>query len=228
MTLALDHIHLGNCIPLMQTLPSSCIDLILTDPPYLVSYKSRDGRSIMGDNTADWLEPAFKEAYRILKPHHLMISFYGWNHIDHFMTAWRKAGFRVMGHFVFAKHYASRTGLLEARHECAYLLAKGNPHQPKFILPDVLPWGKYTGNRLHPTQKPVELMRQLVRSYSDIGDIVLDPFAGSGTTLLAAQQLKRSWLGMELDTNYHQIAGKRLNHLIQTLSEQGETSCRPC
>lgn len=207
----LNQIHLGDCIQHMAHLPENSVNLIVTDPPYLVNYRSRDGRKIIGDVTAEWLEPAFEKMYQLLKPNSFAISFYGWGHVDKFMTAWRKAGFRVVGHFVFAKHYASRTGYAEYRHECAYLLAKGNPAPPEFILPDVLPWGKYTGNRLHPTQKPLEILRPLIRSYSKIGDVVLDPFAGSGSTLLAAQQLKRSWIGCEIDPSYHHTAYQRLH-----------------
>lgn len=206
----LNQIHLGDCTHVMQAIPSNSVDLIVTDPPYLVNYRDRTGRTIAGDIKHDWLEPAFAEMYRVLRPHSFAISFYGWNHVDKFMTAWRKAGFRIVGHFVFAKHYASRKGFTEARHECAYLLAKGNPRTPPHALPDVLPWGKYTGNKLHPTQKPVEILRALIKAYSNIGDVVLDPFAGSGSTLLSAQQLRRSWIGIEMDATYHQSAVNRL------------------
>jgi site-specific DNA-methyltransferase (adenine-specific) len=194
----------------MRLLPERSIDLIVTDPPYLVGYRDRTGRSIAGDQSGDWLTPAFTEMHRVFRPDSFAISFYGWNHADQFITAWRKAGFQMVGHFVFAKHYASRRGFTEARHECAYLLTKGHPTTPRHVLPDVMPWGKYTANRLHPTQKPLDILRPLIKSYSDIGDIVLDPFAGSGSTLLAAQQLYRSWIGIEVDTKYHVVAQKRL------------------
>lgn len=175
-----------------------------------MNYRDRTGRGIANDSNSDWLEPAFREMQRILRPDRFIISFYGWNHADKFITAWRKAGLRIVGHFVFAKHYASRKGFTEARHECAYLLAKGNPRTPDHALPDVMPWGKYTGNRLHPTQKPLEILRPLIKSYSQVGDVVLDPFAGSGSTLLAAQQLRRSWIGIEMDASYHSNASNRL------------------
>lgn len=206
----LNHLHLGDCTQIMRLIPDSSVDLIVTDPPYLVNYRSRDGRTIAGDVNGDWLKPACAEMFRVLRHNRFVISFYGWNHADKFITAWRAAGFRIVGHFVFAKHYASRRGFTEARHECAYLLAKGNPQTPAHALPDVMPWGKYTGNRLHPTQKPLEILRPLIKSFSDIGDVVLDPFAGSGSTLLAARQLHRSWIGIEMDATYHRHAANRL------------------
>jgi adenine-specific DNA-methyltransferase len=210
MLQTLNHLHLGDCTTIMQMLPANSVDLIVTDPPYLVNYRDRTGRTIAGDINGDWLKPACAEMYRVLRHNRFAVSFYGWNHADKFITAWRAAGFRIVGHFVFAKHYASRKGYTEARHECAYLLAKGNPFTPEHPLPDVMPWGKYTGNRLHPTQKPLEILRPLIKSYSDIGDVILDPFAGSGSTLLAAHQLHRSWIGIEMDATYHRAATNRL------------------
>lgn len=62
----------------------------------------------------------------------------------------------------------------------------------------------------HPSQKPLELIRQLVACASDSGDLVLDPFLGSGTTAVAAQSLGRRWLGIELDPAYVEIARQRL------------------
>ncbi len=206
----LNHIHPGDCIPFMQQLPENSIDLIVTDPPYLVNYTDRTGRKIANDINHDWLEPAFTAMYRALRRDSFAISTYGYSHTDKFLHAYQRAGFRIVGHFVFVKHYASRTGYTEARHECAYLLAKGYPKTPNISLPDVMPWGKYTGNRLHPTQKPLEILKPLIKAYSDIGDVVLDPFAGSGSTLLAAEQLRRSWIGCEMDQTYHRNAINRL------------------
>lgn len=54
-----------------------------------------------------------------------MVSFYGWNRIDRFMAAWKRAGFSVVGHLVFTKNYTSKSAYVAYRHECAYILAKG-------------------------------------------------------------------------------------------------------
>jgi adenine-specific DNA-methyltransferase len=209
----LNQIHLGDCTQVMQNIAPNSVDLIVTDPPYLVNYRDRSGRSIANDIQSDWLEPSFKEMHRVLRDNSFAISFYGYTQTDKFMQAFKKAGFQVIGHFVFAKHYASRKGFTEARHECAYLLAKGNPRKPRNVLPDVMPWGKYTGNKFHPTQKPLEVLRALIKSYSEIGDVVLDPFAGSGSTALAAHQLRRSWIGIEMDATYHSNAVNRLTSI---------------
>jgi site-specific DNA-methyltransferase (adenine-specific) len=58
----------GGCVETMQQIPADSVDFILTDPPYLVNYRDRSGRSIQNDSNADWLKPAMREAYRVLKP----------------------------------------------------------------------------------------------------------------------------------------------------------------
>ncbi|EPD1960294.1 DNA methyltransferase [Escherichia coli] len=144
----------GDCVRVMATFPGNAVDFILTDPPYLVGFRDRQGRTIAGDKTDEWLQPACNEMYRVLKKDALMVSFYGWNRVDRFMAAWKNAGFSVVGHLVFTKTYTSKAAYVGYRHECAYILAKGRPALPQKPLPDVLGW-KYSGNRHHPTEKPV-------------------------------------------------------------------------
>jgi site-specific DNA-methyltransferase (adenine-specific) len=70
---------------------------------------------------------------------------------------------------VWPKRYASARRFLGYCHEQAYLLAKGNPPLPTDIIPDVLEW-RYTGNRLHPTQKPVPSLKPVIEAFTDLGD----------------------------------------------------------
>jgi len=129
--------------------------------------------------------------------------------VDLFVEAWKAAGFRIVGHLVFRKRYASSARFLRYEHEQAYLLAKGDPDLPARPVPDVLDF-PYTGNRLHPTQKPIEALAPLIEAFTKPGDLVLDPFSGSGSTLVAAQQLGRDWTGIELDNGHYHTASKRL------------------
>ena len=103
----------GDCIQVMRELPARSVDFILTDPPYLVNYCDRGGRSIQNDGNADWLRPAFLQAYRVLRPNSFMVAFYSWTKVDKFMDAWRGAGFRAVGHLVFRKSYASKARFLK-------------------------------------------------------------------------------------------------------------------
>ncbi|WP_408698300.1 DNA methyltransferase, partial [Acinetobacter baumannii] len=96
--------------------------------PYLVGFRDRQGRTIAGDKTDEWLQPACHEMYRVLKKDALMVSFYGWNRVDRFMAAWKAAGFYAVGQLVFTKNYASnrrnaraRRGFVDYCHEGAYV-----------------------------------------------------------------------------------------------------------
>lgn len=199
----------GNCTEILKTLPSASADLVLTDPPYFVRYRDRDGRTIANDTDPASVLGAFDDVYRILKPNRFCVCFYGWSKVNAFFDAWTRAGFKPVGHIVWRKNYASNTGFLKAHHEQAYVLVKGNPAKPESPLEDVQPW-EYSGNRIHPTEKAVSILQPLVRSFSQPGDVVLDPFAGSGSSLVAAALAGRSYLGIELETKYCDLARRRL------------------
>ncbi len=132
-----------------------------------------------------------------------MVSFYAWNRIDKFLAAWRRAGFYIVGHMVFRKRYTSKSRFLRYQHEQAYLLAKGRPALPENPIGDVIDM-PYSGNAIHPTQKPVAALLPLIEAFSRPGSVVLDPFCGSGSTLVAAKQLNRRYLGMRWTRNITQ------------------------
>ena len=202
-------IQLGDCCKLMQHVASESVDFILTDPPYLVNYQDRAGRGLAGDKHGDWLKPAFAQMHRILKRDALCVSFYGWSKTDEFYAAWKAAGFRVVGHITFPKRYTSSTRLMRYQHENAYLLAKGDPRPPAHVIGDVVDW-TYSGNKLHPTQKPLSVLTPLIESFCPRGGLVMDPFCGSASTLVAARASGRDYLGMELEDHMHQIATRRM------------------
>ncbi len=205
---------LADCIQAMAAIAPGTVDFVLTDPPYLVDYRGRDGRTVTNDSNSDWLRPAFAEIHRILKPASFCVSFYAWNRVDLFMAAWRKAGFRPVGHVIFRKRYASSIRFLRYEHEMAYLLAKGDVTPPETPIPDVIEF-RYTGNKLHPTQKPVTSLTPLIKAFCPPSGIVLDPFAGSGSTLVAAKQLGRRYIGIEIDEQHHRTAQQRLDETTQ-------------
>lgn len=199
----------GDCVKVMRQFHSGSVDFVLTDPPYLAHYRSRDGRTVANDNNAAWLKPTFAGIFRVLCRDSFCVSFYGWHQADKFIAAWREAGFRLAGHLTFPKQYASTERFLQYRHENAYLLAKGSPAQPAQRIPDVLEW-KYSGNKLHPTQKPLCVLTPLIQCFSRPGDLVLDPFCGSGSTLLAAKLQGRRFIGIEIDLAHSNAARDRL------------------
>jgi DNA modification methylase len=192
----------GDCIGVMREMPTNSVDFILTDPPYLVNYRDRSGRTIQNDVDESWLKPAMAEAYRVLKQDRVAVMFYGWTKVDSFFEAWRSAGFQPVGHIVFRKSYSSKSRFLRYQHE---------------QLGDVMDM-PYSGNKLHPTQKPIPALAQLIRSFSLPGESVLDPFAGSGSTCAAALLTGRKYIGMEMDDLYFQHASERLQRVHQRVA----------
>jgi DNA modification methylase len=164
-----------------------------------------------------------QEACRVLKHDRVAIMFYGWTRVDAFFEAWRNAGFQPVGHIVFRKTYSSKSRFLKYQHEQAYLLAKGRPPLPKRPLADVIDM-PYSGNKLHPTQKPVAALASLIRSFSLPGELVLDPFAGSGSSCAAALLTGRRFLGMELDEAYHAHATARLARVRERVAARKRPS----
>ena len=199
----------GDCKEVLRSLPNESVDFVLTDPPYFVRYKDRSGRSIANDDHPESVLGAFSDLYRVLKPNSFCVSFYGWNSVAAFFEAWKRAGFTAVGHIVWHKSYSSRRGFLNARHEQAYVLVKGYPAKPAQPLDDVRPW-EYSGNVAHPTEKAVSVLQPLIHSFSRPGDFVLDPFSGSGSTLVAAALSGRRYMGIDLEAKYVELARRRL------------------
>lgn len=166
-------------------------DLLLTDPPYNVAYEggTEDKLTIKNDSMSDaafaaFLKSAFAASNEVMKPG---AAFYIW-HADsegyNFRTACRE---------------------VEWKHEpCLYGWKDGAPHNwySDRKQTTVIDFDRPTRNGEHPTMKPVGLFAYLMKNSSAKNDIVLDAFAGSGTTIIAAEQLERRARCMELDAHY--------------------------
>jgi len=81
---------------------------------------------------------------------------------------------------------------------------------------------QYTGNRLHPTQKPVECLTPIVKAFCKPGDVVLDPFCGSGSSLVAARDAGCAYLGIELDASHHRTANERLGLRVHAQIDEND------
>lgn len=212
----------GDATQKLKTLEDGSVDLIVTDPPYLVNYRDRMGRKVANDSNAEAVLPAFAEMYRVLKDNSLCICFAGWTALDGFTSAWAEAGFRIVGHIVWTKEYASNKGQTAYHHESAYVLAKGWPDKPVTPFADVQEW-VYSGNKLHPTEKSVENIGAVIRAFSKRGDVVLDPFLGSGTTAVAAALNGRGFVGIELEQKYCALAERRVAGVKRYQAVQSQT-----
>lgn len=207
----------GDAARVLADLPEGTIDLIVTDPPYLVNYRDRNGRSLQNDDNPDGVLPVFEPMSRAMKADSYAVCFAGWSALPLFAAAWEEVGLKIVSQIVWAKTYASRTGYTQYKHETAYVLAKGNPAKPIHPVPSVMDW-VYSGNKRHPTEKAVEVIAPLVRCFSKPGDLVCDPFSGSGSTSVAAALNGRDYLGIDIDPKHCETARIRLTGVKRFLS----------
>ena len=192
-------------------------DCMVTDPPYNVDYQGTAGK-IANDRMRDgaflaFLSAAFAAADSILRKG---AAFYIWHssiESFNFHAACRSVGWKVRETLGWVKP-SLVLGRLDYhyRHEpCLYGWKDGAPHSwySDRRQTTVLDFVKPVSSPDHPTMKPVALFQYLIANSTKPGDIVLDPFAGSGTTLLACERLGRTAICIELDPRYCDVIRRR-------------------
>lgn len=182
----------SDCLKILKELLDNSVDLCLTDPPYGLNTKMNGGTWGIKYNHSDmkeWdyvLSPEYiKEIIRVSKNQII----WGGNNYQlppsRCWLAWIKPNLPTLSDFELAWTSFDKV--------CKKF--KGN---------------RVSFEKLHPTQKPIELMKWCLLNYSKENDLILDPFLGSGTTAVAAQNLHRRFIGIELDPKYCEIARQRL------------------
>ena len=195
-------------------------DLLLTDPPYNVNYEgaTKDKLTIQNDNMSEenfiqFLTDSFSNIKEFLKPG---ASFYIW-HADSQGYEFRKTVKENLGKvrqcLIWNKNQIvmGRQDYQWKHEPCLYGWADGASHYftKDRSLATVIDCEKPKRNDMHPTMKPIKLMAQLVENSTKPGAIVLDTFGGSGSTLIACEQLNRSCYCMELDPKYCDVILQR-------------------
>jgi DNA modification methylase len=217
----------GDCRQYLPTLGP--VDLVLTDPPYGVGYvTARRSRNdplvapIAGDESLNTLRDAMPLLDRLLKPDRHSYTFASplriGETVDVIADYWQ-----VKNAIVWDKGDAGTVGDLEAgfgvNWESIIYAMKGrrplNGKRPRCIYR--YEWSS-TRDPVHPTVKPVGVLTWLMAKSTDEGEVVLDPFMGSGTTLRAAKDLGRRAIGIELEERYCEIAAKRLQQSVMVLT----------
>ncbi len=193
-------------------------DLWLTDPPYNVAYSNSLGQTIENDNMDDgafrkFLNDSFIQAVEVLNPGASYYIFHADTEGYNFRGACRDVGLKVRECLIWVKN-ALVLGRCDYhfRHEpCLYGWKDGAAHSwySDRCQTTVLEFHKPTKNIGHPTAKPVELLVYLIKNSSQRGEIVLDTFGGSGSTLIACEQTGRVCRMMELDPKYCDVIRRR-------------------
>jgi site-specific DNA-methyltransferase (adenine-specific) len=228
-----DTILEGDCLDWLRKMPNGCIDMLLTDPPYGMDFKSnkqncdtRNGGSVKKDRAqyfdrikndeilpTEWL----REAFRVLKEDTAAFIFCHWTKWGELEKAAREAGFDVKNMIVMNKSnhgMGDLTGSFAPKHELLMYCTKGRKvlDFSQGRLKDV--WDvkvKYSGaKRLHPNEKPMDWLLPAIKVGSKAGDIVLDPFAGSGSTAIACMMDNRRFVCIEDDAQHYKTATERV------------------
>lgn len=205
------------------------VDLVLTDPPYCVSRDYQLGFSNMGRsgmnygewdynfNQTEWL----LRIIPLIKAGGSIIIFNDWKNFSYLVEVLDANGFFIKDLIRWEKTNPMPRNV-NSRYvgdcEMAIWATKGNKGWT-FNKPAEMPYLKPVyrtgvvlgkGKRIHPTQKSLELFTQILLTHSNEGDLVFDPFCGSGTTALACQITNRNFIGSEIDKNYYDKAIQRL------------------
>ena len=196
------------------------VDLIVTDPPYLIQYQSNHRKAspkfsyIQNDNNLNFISNYFALCHDILKYNSSIYIFSGWQNIDLFKQEFEKH-FKLKNILIWVKNNTGMgdlRGSYAPKYEMILYGHKGRDLLRGYRYPDVLHYDRISGNKLlHPTEKPIDLLKLFISNSSDEDDIVFDGCAGTGSTLLAAKELNRNYIGVEIDTHYYNIAKERLN-----------------
>ncbi|MCK5176660.1 MAG: site-specific DNA-methyltransferase [Candidatus Aenigmarchaeota archaeon] len=212
----------GDCLEVLKKLPDGCVDLVLTDPPYGINFipqrkesKIRLGDTaiindeIQGEDWVKWFMPICKECFRVLKNGGVAYFFSGFN--PYYYYCLMNCGFEIKANLIWVKNNFGLGYHFRRQYEQVLVGFKGNVPIPKKAMSDVIFEKKVRGIALlHSCQKPERLIRLLIKQYSKEGDIVIDPFVGSGTTAITCKQLGRKCIGIELDKKYYNTIVNRL------------------
>jgi len=217
---------IGNCFELLQELKDDSIDLIVTDPPYGINYHTgyRNDKNhlftkvIANDDNLDFLPELIQQLYRVLKMDSAMYMFCNQDNIDIFKINIEKK-FNIKNIIVWVKNNWT-AGDLEAQLGKQYeFIILANKGRKKFCndyrFTDVWNFDRVSGNdQIHQNQKPVNLLKQCIEISSYAGDIILDPFMGSGSTLETCKILNRNFIGFEIDpqweTKYKNLLSQKI------------------
>lgn len=244
--LQIDHIYLMDCREGMKLLPGGSVDLIVTDPPFGISFRARrinynrsQERVLRGYNeipkeqyyefTLCWM----KEACRVLKESGSMYVFSGWNNLRDILNALHEVKLETVNHIIWKYQFGvyTKRRFVTSHYHCLYVCK--NDKLRRFFLESrfrndertsegnkaryqdmedvwVIPREYWNGDIKTPTKLPYALLEKILQYSSQPGDVVLDPFLGSGQVAVVAKQLKRRYIGFEIEPEIYHFALRRL------------------
>lgn len=222
----------GETLEEMSKLDAASVELILVDPPY-GTIKGRDKGTHL--KNVDWdvvidTDEMFKQWTRILKPGGRLVVF-GNNAYTQLIRQHSTTALKyTYPMYWYKNHFGSPLNAKRAplsyvedisvfnrvatRKDDERIATRFNVVGGKKHVPNILKFNKDVPS-LHPTQKPVELMKYLIEVFSNVGDTVLDNTMGSGSTGVGAVKAGRDFIGIELDDAFYEIATNRINEVLE-------------
>jgi site-specific DNA-methyltransferase (adenine-specific) len=214
----------GNAVEILKTIQSETIDLIVTDPPYkIITGGDSNGKNstrpkgiLSGNRKLMKFIPKFSEwlpeCYRVLKNGTHAYFMINSTNLTEMLVEVEKAGFKIHNILIWKKNNCTPSQFYMKNCEYIIFCRKGKAKYINNIggSKTVHDFNNIIGNKVHPTEKPVELMSVYVENSSNENDIVLDPFMGAGSTGVACLKLNRKFIGIEIEINYFDIAKNRL------------------
>jgi len=217
----LDRLIVGDCLDILPLIPDNTIDMAFFDPPYGISYLTNyrtlpheSNVPIINDDESIWdiLPFVAEQLWRIAKPHSTCFVFTRWDQWDKLLVAMRPWGPKNMIVWDKMNHTAGDLrGNFGYRHELIYFGVKGRPLIRGKRLPNIWYVPRISGSALrHPTEKPPALAAMAIETFTIEGDVIIDPFIGTGATAIAAKELGRRHIGIDIEGGYIEIANQRL------------------
>lgn len=235
----INKIYNNDWLDVVSQIEDKSVDLVFIDPPYEISrpsgyvnnaehqtdYIKKYGKHIIDfgewDKGFDGLELAVKESYRILRDGGTFICFYDLWEITKLKNYMEKAKFKQLRFIEWIKTNPvpinSKLNYLTNTREIALSGVKKN--KPTFNSEydnGIYSYPIYhSKDRFHPTQKHLELYKDIIKKHSNEGDLVVDFFAGSCTTAVASIETNRDYICVELDKKYYELSVKRIDELLK-------------
>ena len=217
----IEDLYKNDCLEILKNIKNESIDLIVTDPPYVIGYeKGRDdvlydNQKIENELNIKWISPVIKELYRILKTNSGGYLFSSFKSVDLFKKELEKY-FKIENILIWKKNNFSfpNKNKFNYIYEIIYFISKGDIKINYKSDHDVLEFRKVQ-KLSHVTEKPIYLLEYLIGSLGRPGDVVIDPFMGSGSTGVSAKRLNRGFIGIEINDHYFEIAEKRIKNNFQ-------------
>lgn len=219
----------GDCLELIAKIPDNSIDLIVTDPPYkTITGGDSDGKNstrpkgmLSGNRKLFTYQNNIKptqwipELFRVLKEGSHCYIFTNHLNMKDMLIESEKAGFKLHNILVWEKNNCTPSQFYMKNCEYILFLRKGKAKWINDIggSKTVHQYQNIIGNKVHPTEKPVDLIRFYIENSSSENDLVFDPFMGSGSAGVAALNSGRNFIGFELDKEYFEIAKNRIESL---------------